>query len=142
MKFGKMKEGLANVKNKVSDATSSIAEKSKEQMANHLPAVLQKVDDLQPILKDCGFIIDDMEVEISIPPSISITVVQEEQKLNRIKELLDSEELTKFQTAILKSINTIYSLNQTVGKYNYAIGEVEIGLSIPPSVVAHLSRSQ
>ena len=141
MNLNKMKKGLAKVQGKVSETTSAIGEKSKEQMVKNLPLMLQKLDDIQPILKECGFVVDDMEVEVSIPPAISITVVQQEEKLDHIKELLEANELTKFQSAVLKSISGIYSLNKTFGKHNYIIGEVEISMSIPPRVIAHISRA-
>ena len=141
MNLDKMKKGLVKVQGKVSETASALGEKSKEQMEKNLPIMLQKLDDLQPILKECGFVIDDMEILVSIPPSISIAVIQQEEKLDRIKELLDLNELTKFQSAVLKSISSVYSLNKTFGEHNYVIGEVEISMSIPPRVIAHISRT-
>ena len=139
MDLGKLKKGLGSAKDKASDAASAISEKGKEQINKQVPALLEKLAGLQPILKESGFIVDDMAITLSIPPSISITVAKEEGAENRINEVIESHELTKFQKAALNSIGQMYALNKTFGKFNYVIGNLDIEMSIPPAITAHLT---
>jgi hypothetical protein len=138
MDFGKLKKGLGAAKDKAADTANTISEKGKEQMNKQVPAMLEKLSALRPILKESGFIVDEVGITISIPPTLSLTVTQEEGAENKIKEVIESHELTKFQKVTLNSIAKMYGFNQTFGKFNYVIGDLEIEMSIPPAVTAHL----
>ena len=139
MDFGKLKEGLSTAKDKATDTAIAITEKGREQINKQVPAMLEKLTELQPILKESGFIIGDVAVTLSIPPSLSLTVTQVEGAENRLKEVIESRELTKFQKTILAGISQMYAFNQTFGKFDYVMGQIDIALSIPPAITAHLS---
>ena len=139
MDFGKLKDGLGAAKDKATDTAAAISEKGREQINKQVPAMLEKLTELQPILKESGFIVGDVAMTLSIPPSLSLTVTQVEGVENRIKEVIESRELTKFQKATLSSIGQMYAFNKTFGKFNYVIGDVDIEMSIPPAITAHLS---
>jgi len=39
-------------------------------------------------------------------------------------------------------LRRIYSLNETAEKYNYTIGQIDILLTIPPKITAHLNSTK
>tara|TARA_B100000029_G_C17373907_1_gene887186 strand:- start:183 stop:614 length:432 start_codon:yes stop_codon:yes gene_type:complete len=139
MVFGKVKEGIGAAKDMTADAAAAVTEKGKEQMNKQVPAMLEKLADLKLVLKESGFIVGDVAMTLSIPPSLSLTVTQVEGAENRINEVIETHELTKLQKSTLVSVSQLYAFNQTFGKYDYVMGQIDIGLSIPPAVTVHLS---
>ena len=126
MVFGKLKEGLNAAKDKTTDAAAAVSEKGKEQMNKQVPVMLEKLVELKSILNESGFAVGDVEVTLSIPPSLSLAITRVEGAENRIKEVIESHELTKFQKVTLTSIGQMYAFNQTFGKFNYVIGNIDI----------------
>lgn len=142
MVFGKLKEGLNVAKDKTADAAMAVSEKGKEQMNKQVPALLEKLTELKSILNESGFIIGDVELTLSIPPSLTLVIAQKEGAENRINEVMESHELTKLQKSVLTGVSQMYAFNKTFGKFDYVMGDIEIGLGIPPSVTAHLTAKE
>jgi hypothetical protein len=139
MGLGKLKQGLSSAKGKVADTADAISEKGREQFDKQVPAMLEKLTGLKPILKESGFLVGDVAMTLSIPPSLSITISQADGADNRITEVIESHELTKFQKTTLSTIGQMYAFNQTFLKFDYVIGDVDIEMSIPPAITAHLN---
>ena len=139
MVLGKLKEGLSVAKDKTAGAALAVSEKGKEQVFKQVPAMLEKLTDLKSVLKEAGFLVGDIAMTLSIPPSLGLTVTQVEGEENRLQEVIESRELTKIQKSTLVSISQIYACNKTFGKFDYAVGRIDIELSIPPAITAHLS---
>ncbi len=142
LKLGELKKHMSHATDKVTKTSTTVLDVFKEQMNNYLPVMLDKVSELQPILKVCGFIIGDIRLVASIPPGIGLTVEQEKNGVIKISKVMKEQKLTKFQKTILLNINRIYSLNETTEKYNYTIGQIDIMLSIPPKIIAHLNSTK
>ena len=139
MVFGKLKDGLSIAKDKSTDAAAAVAEKGREQIQKQVPAMLEKLSGLKLVLEESGFLVGDVAMTLSIPPGLALTITQADGAENRIKEVIESRELTKLQATILAGISQMYAFNQTFGKFDYVIGQIDIELSIPPAVTAHLS---
>jgi len=142
LKLGDLKQHISYATDKVTKTSTTVLDIFKEQMNNYLPVMLDKLNELQPILKECGFIIGDIKLIASIPPGIGMTVEQEKNGVIRISKVMKEQKLTKFQKTILMNINKIYSLNETAEKYNYTIGQLDVVLSIPPKITAHLNSTK
>ena len=142
LKLGNLKQNVSSATDKITTTSTTILDVFKTQMTDYLPVMLGKLNELQPILQECGFIIGDIKLVASIPPGIGLTVEQEKDGVIRISKVMEDQTLTEFQKTILGSINRIYNLNETAEKYNYTIGQIDIMLSIPPTIIAHLNSTK
>ena len=78
-------------------------------------------------------------MEISIPPSITAIIDNNANNIAGLEKSLESfGELTKIQNAIISTIKKISVFQEVVSKSGHRIGEIEIGMGLPPSVVVHL----
>ena len=147
-KFSSVQDSLANAKEKASALTPSVQDlkekastmgPSIESLKEKLSGTLEEINALKPILKENGFNVKDIEVEISIPPSIKTVIENKTNNISGLEESLESfAELTKVQSAIVNTIKKISGFQDTVSKSGHRIGDIEIGIGIPPSVVVHL----
>ncbi len=139
MAFGDLKSKLSNAKEKVTETTKTVASASSDQLGKKLDSTMEELNGLRPLLKESGFIIGDISLALSIPPSLGIVVEQEKEGVNRIIQVMDENELSKFQEMVMGSIKKIYNLDEVAEKHDYTIGQIEIALSIPPKITAHLN---
>ena len=95
------------------------------------------------MLKENGFSLADIEVEISIPPSITAIIDNNANDIEGLEKSLESfGELTKIQNVIISTIKRITGFQDVVSKSGHRIGEIEIGMGLPPSVVVHLPPAE
>ena len=132
------KEKLGDVKNKVTDKVGSIASAGNEKLKEKLNEALQEINGLRPLLLESGFIIGDVYVTASITPCIGLIIEQQSDGVNHLEKVIQDNELSKFQTAVMNSIKKIHDLNDVVEKHNHTIGQIDIALGVSPEVTAHL----
>ena len=79
MVLGGLKDKMNEAKDKVSAAAGNVSgDKMKEMAAN----TLEELNSLRPLLNQSGFIIGDVMLTASIPPSFGIMVEQEKAGVN------------------------------------------------------------
>ena len=141
MPLGDWKEKIKSAKDKVVETAGAVG---KDQVKEKLAICLEELNDLRPLLKESGFIIGDVVVTISIPPSFGIIVEQEKNGVNKLEQVMEArkDELTKFQSLVMGSLKKLYDLNDMVERYEHTIGQIEVELGIPPKVRAHLNSNR
>jgi len=142
MKFGDLKDKLGNVKDKVTATAGNLKETGGKQLQEKLSTSLQELNDLRPLLNECGFIIGDIKLTASVPPSVGIVVEQEKEGQSNLQKVMEKKELTRLQSIVLGGIRKIYDLNNVVEKHDHTIGQIEIEMGIPPKVIAHLNSTK
>lgn len=121
-----------------SSAKESVAGKTRELAAKSL----QELQHLEPLLKNCGLIIGDVSMTISVPPAVACIVEQTDSGSATLEDLAKDNELTKTQAAIVSGLQKAFQMDSLVADKGYTIGQVEVVISVPPSVTVHLnSRS-
>ena len=142
MKLEYLKDKLGSVKDKVAATTGNLKDAAGKQLQENLSASLKELNDLRSLLNECGFIIGDIKLTASIPPSIGIVVEQEKMGQSQLKQVMEDKELTRLQSTVLESIRKIYELDNVVQKHELTIGQIEIEMGIPPKVIAHLNSTK
>jgi hypothetical protein len=141
----KLKEAKDEKMSSVQDAVASAKEKASSITPN-MDTVKEKLGDtltelnaIKPILKDNGFKVADVELEISIPPSVNIILDCDGNNVEGLEAAVQEfGELTKIQTAVVNTIKKVVGFKDVVSQSGHKIAEIEIGVSIPPSIVVHL----
>tara|TARA_E500000331_G_scaffold333543_1_gene357849 strand:+ start:590 stop:1093 length:504 start_codon:yes stop_codon:yes gene_type:complete len=147
-KLSSVQDSMASAKDKAAAITPSMQDlkekasaigPSLDSIKEKLGGTLGEINALKPVLKEHGFNIADIEVEISIPPSITAIIQTNSNDVVGLEKSLEAfGEMTKIQKAIVGTIKKISGFQETVSKSGHRIGEIEIGMGIPPSVVVHL----
>ena len=111
-----------------------------QQKARHaIKSVLEDLNSLYDVIEQSGFLVSDVAIELTLIPSVSIFVDQtEEASLEKIESTLLQDDLTTFQRSLLMVIKQIYHLNGLANECDHKVAFIEVELSIPPAVTAHL----
>jgi len=122
------------------ESGGKLAESGKEKAQETLAFLLAELNGLVPILRECGYSVGNLSVTISLPPKLKAVVSQDGKESKSLETMLVEREgsLSKIQTAALKGLIKAYEFDQTVGKYGYRLGDIELVLSIPPEVTMNL----
>lgn len=139
MVLGKFKDKISDV---AGDQIAKASEVGKEKFKGVVESSLKEVKSLRPLLNQCGFILGDIMITASIPPSLTLVVEQKMDAAVNVVQVLESEELTKTQKIVLTSIKKIFDLNSTIENFGHTIGQIEVEMSIPPKVTAHLNSKE
>lgn len=147
-KMSSVQDSIAGAKEKASAITPSmddLKEKasgltpSLESVKDKLGGTLEDINAIKPVLKENGFGIADIELEISIPPSVTVIIDNKTGNVDGLSDAIEEfGELSKIQQLIISTIKKISGFQDMVSKSGHKIGEIEIGMGIPPSVVVHL----
>ena len=154
MTFNRFKDqakGVANKAKEVSfeaaqalkEAGGKLAETSMEKAQETLPKLLEELNGLIPILRECGYSVGDLAVSITIPPKLKAVVSQDGKGSKSLQTMLTEKEaiLTPLQFGAVKGLIKAYEFDQTVQKHGYHLGDIELVLSIPPEVTMNLVSS-
>jgi hypothetical protein len=125
------------------ESGSKLAEGSQEKAQETLAYLLQELNGLIPILRECGYSVGDLAFTISLPPQLKVVVAQDGKGSKSLETILAEKEneLSKIQTATLRGLVKAYEFDQTVAQYGYHLGDIELVLSIPPQVTLNLSSN-
>ena len=137
--FGSIKDKVKSVSDKAMDSAGSLKDGANNVFSKVISSSLAEIEGLKPVLKQSGFIIGDIIIEMAINPKVNLVIEQIETGKLSIEDALKQEGLTKVQTTILASIGKIHALNSVIEDYNHTIGQIEIELGLPPTVRAHLN---
>ncbi|NJN44674.1 MAG: hypothetical protein HC806_08130 [Anaerolineae bacterium] len=125
------------------EAGGKLAETSKEKAQETLPKLLEELNGLIPILRECGYSVGDLAFTISIPPKLHAVVSQDGKGSKSLQTMLAEKdgELTPLQVGAIKGLIKAYEFDHTVQKHGYQLGDIELVLSIPPEVTMNLVAS-
>lgn len=131
--FEEGSEGMLHSLKKLSD----ISLLSKDSLADFT----NKIIELSPVLESAGFSIRGINIGVTLPPKISIslqknTTVDEEQMHRILETHADNETLI----LILKSINSISQFQEKLTLANFELDGIDIDISIPPGVNLKLKK--
>ena len=129
---------LGKLKGKVEDGEKLVAG-AKDKAQDAFRNTIGEINALAEVLENCGFILGDLAISVGLMPKVQVTIEQREHGSADLEKLAEREgELTKTQTAVLKSLQRIYDMNDMVEAEGYTLGQVDIELGVPPSVSVHL----
>ncbi len=135
--------GFAQKINQAKASVGKVGDVAKGTVEALLANTLAELKGVQPILAECGFIIGDVVLTMSIPPGVKVVVEQTSDGESSLESFLNDEnELSKIQLSIIKGIMDAYSLNRMVNPHGYTIGQVEMELTFPPKVHVHLNSKE
>ena len=140
MVMGRVADALEALKNLGgSDIGSSVAELGQEKVRDAISAVLKDLNAMYDIIDETGFIVSDIAIELTLVPSVRLFIDQtEDASLDRIDATSQRSDLTAFQKGLLKVIKQSYHLSGLTEEHDHQVEFVEVSLTIPPAVTAHL----
>ncbi len=144
MAFGsvltKAKEKANSVKEKTgsvgSDAVAKAKEKSLDATKKASEAAFGKVSELSeqfnnslPVLKEAGFIISEVEIEMGIPPKMKAHFriqreLSDEEQADELEKVSDNKMLTNLLNALFKAYKIQKSIQMGDLKFNVIVIEV------------------
>lgn len=136
----KAKEVSLEAAQALKESGGKLAEGSKEKAQESLAYLLQELNGLIPILRECGYSVGGLAFTISLPPQLKVVVSQDGKGSKSLEALLTEKEpeLSKIQVATLRGLIKAYEFDQTVAQYGYHLGDIELVLSLPPEVTLNL----
>ncbi len=123
------KHGLMN------DAEAEKLDEASNQKTDKLKAVFEEVANASGLIKEAGYELDEIELELSLPPKVIshyvfLETISEEKK----EELLERTKDNKMIRLVLKSLFKASSLQSTMKIGKYKMFEVEIEIGMIPAV--------
>ncbi len=136
----KAKEVSLEAAQAIKESGGKLAEGSKEKGQETLAFLLNELNGLIPVLRECGYSVGNLAFTIAIPPQLKVVVSQDGKGSKSLETLLIEREstLSKIQAATIRGLIKAYEFDQTVAKYGYHLGDIELVLSIPPQVTMNL----
>ena len=133
------KQLLSETRDKLQVALDETQRKATE-IAHQAAALIPQVAELEPILKQLGFVVCNIDVTLSIAPSLAVIIEQQDAYLGESLDALLKERqlpLTGFQDKVLHLLAraTDFAANITTN-YGYRAIQYELVL-LPPGVIIH-----
>lgn len=129
-----LKEQLDKAKDSLSNAMSAVA--SLKDVGGE--KIVESVNELSagiPLIEEAGFKVDGLNIDLGIPPDISISFSKtNEVSEESIQKLIDDNEDKKILVLVLKALLTANSLQGRITFNKFVFGGVSIKLGIPPAV--------
>ena len=105
-------DAVASAKEKASSITPNM-----DTVKEKLGDTLTELNAIKPILKDNGFKVADVELEISIPPSVNIILDCDGNNVEGLEAAVQEfGELTKIQTAVVNTIKKVVGFKDVVSR--------------------------
>lgn len=145
--FKQFKSTADQIKEKVlaggDEVLSKVADVGRQGLATAVKKLFAEYATFAPILERAGFIVGDIELQLTIPPAIVVCIEPTEaDALDRLNTVTSEIELTETQKRVLGLIKEAYELEDIVKSHNHEIGQIELRFSVPPGVSVHLSSSR
>lgn len=133
------KQLLSETRDKLQVALDETQRKATE-IAHQAAALIPQVAELEPILKELGFLVCNIDVTLSVAPSLAVIIEQQEAHVGESLNVLLKEKqlaLTSFQDKVLRLLAraTDFAASITTN-YGYQARQYELVL-LPPSVIIH-----
>jgi hypothetical protein len=115
-------------------------QETREKLQRKAEQTLSDIRGLEPILKESGFAISEIEVTLSVPPGFTAFVQHTGEEKKSLERTLaeEADTLTRLQKAFLRSLLRANELAQISDKYGYRFREYELAIGLPPGVTVHL----
>jgi len=109
--------------------------------ARKLKEIFNDISNARELVKEAGYELSEIEVEMSIPPAITPHFLfLETISITRQKELLERTKGSKMLSLLLKSLFTASKLQSNVKMDDFRMDEVEVQIGIPPSIKLKFSK--
>ena len=120
-----------DMKNSATDKANEFKNKTNERIQEYV----QELSELTPAIKELGYVINEIAIEIGIPPKIvpqfsRFKIVEEEI----IESVLEKYKDKKISSAILSSLVKAASMQNLVNIGGFHFTDVEMELGLIPSV--------
>ena len=124
-----------SIKGKVSDAKDSIGG-LKESARQKLLDSINNLNNILPIIAETGYVLKEMNVEVSIPPGVSLSFHKtKEISKDKVEKILKENKDKEMLKMIVNALVSADELHKKIalGKLKYTGLNLELGL--PPKVV-------
>ena len=129
-----IKEQLDKVKDTVGTAVEKVTD-LKDAGADKVSDYLNELSNGLPIISEAGFSVDSINLEMGLPPDISISFNKtNEVKAELIEELIRQHKDKKILTAVLKALQGANYIQQKITLNKFVFSGVTVKLGIPPAV--------
>jgi len=143
--LNKAKEAAGNIKDAARDAAAKHGlvndeeadklDQASSQKTDKLKAIFEEVANASALIKEAGYELDEIEIELSLPPKlISHYCFLEDVCDEKKQDLLEQTKENKLIHLVLKSLFNASTLQSSMKIGKYKMFEVEIEIGIIPSV--------
>ena len=141
----KLKEGLKDTLDTVSDKFQDSVDALKELHAAGTEKVSDFANDilgLSPLIEEAGFNMKDLNVDIGLPPSISIGF-EKEKNIDpaAVDKLMEEHKDKKMLRVILQALMKADAMQKSMNLSHYKFAGVHVKLGIPPDVILKFVRN-
>ena len=136
----RVKQSSSETALKIKDSTERIVHHSREKLAEATEALLKEMEGLIPILLECGFVVGDISLTLSMPPRFALKIVQTGRGKMSLEQILTNraDSITRTQTMFLSALIKANELAEITQKHGYVFEEYELTMTLPPQVTVHL----
>lgn len=117
------------------DTASELKDTANSTVAVKVQEVVQELGTFLPILKEAGFVISGLQVEIGVPPKIIPSFSTERAvPKEKIEQLIKQHSDKKLLLSILETLTTTQNLQESLTIGNLKFNRIEIEATLIPSV--------
>lgn len=121
--------------NKVQNVTG----KGLDSINQAIGDTMKDLQGLRPILSKCGFSIEEIEIEFSIPPEFQVSITQPKNATEKLEEAIKDIKLTKTQQIFVSSLRAVNLANDFImEKYGEHIEDITVIAGFPPKLKVKL----
>ena len=125
--------------NKAKEKVTDTIDKGKDQTQKSFQNTLKELNELKPLLLKSGYIIGDLNITLGFPLGVTVVIEKTEAGSVSLEVLRENNELTKTQKSLVSSLIKAHKLDSVFVEKGYTMGQIEIGLTVPPSINLHLN---
>lgn len=131
------KDNLSGIKDTISGyLKTDVVEKMNEYGLDKLNEAWNQIDGATEILKQTGYILTGINVNLGIPPTITLSLDQDENIDDDAEERLLEENKDKtFLYPILVALFKANAFQKSMKTKKYKFSGIHVGLTLPPSIV-------
>jgi len=124
--------------------TDDIFNVSKEKFQSISKQFIGELNGLKPIIKQCGFIIKDINLTFPLPSELKMSIEQTGRGRKSLEDILkeDNEKIdgkmTNSQRTILNLMIKANELATVTNDYGYIFKKYDVTLSATPKITLHL----
>lgn len=117
----------------------NVAGKGLDSINQAIGETMKDLQGLRPILSKCGFSIEEIEIEFSIPPEFQVSIVQPKNATEKLEEAIKDVKLTKTQQIFVSSLRAVNLANDfIIEKYSDHIEDITVIAGFPPKLKVKL----
>ena len=129
-----LKESLGSINDKLKESLSFLGE-IKDAGSEKVNTFVTDILNLAPLIQETGFNMMDVNVDLTIPPSISLNFIKEKEIApDVIDKLLQENEDKQFFKLIVNAIQKADAFQKGINLTSYSFKGVNIKLGLPPDI--------